>query len=565
MKKKLFSVASGCMTMIAGSALIATLSGSVAYGADTLLVNGRIYTANPAQPWVEALAITDGRIEAVGKTSDLREKAGGARILDLHGRTVIPGIVDSHTHVMHGSLALHGLNLSTPKESIWPDQEDELVSRLRAYAKAHPADKILFARANFYPEDGVTTPSHELLDRAVADRPVIVYDMSVHAVWLNAKALALAGVTVRPNANPMFETGIVRNADGTPRGVLLEASMQLAEQAALQLLPREELLSRLREGARYLNRHGITSVVNATGSLSELGLYGTLRDRNQLTIRMRMAFGQVSVPQQLTPAFLRDMEAASSRYDDDWLSAHAVKFFADDVSNGKGIYTPAQLQSLMLEFDRRGYQLLTHAVPSADVHLVLNIYEQVKKTNGPRDRRWRIEHAYLIEKDDISRFAQLGVIASLQPSMCCEAQELSGAIITPWGSLLRAGAAVAFGSDWPVTFPPDPFVSIFQTSTRNVWQGRQGLGAKQAGNTMTGKVNAPAERISVAQSVDSFTRAGAFAAFRDDRVGSLEVGKLADLAVLSQDVFSVPVDQIDRTSVTLTMVGGKVVYDADHP
>lgn len=553
------------MTMIAGSAIIAMLPDGMAQGADMLLVNGHIYTADPAQPWVEALAITNGRIEAVGKTNGLRAKGGSARILDLHGRTVIPGIVDSHTHVMQGSLALHGLNLSTPKESIWPDQEGELVSRVREYAKAHPADKVLFARANFYPEDGATTPSHELLDRAVPDRPLIVYDMSVHAVWLNAKALALAGVTVRPDANPVFEKSIVRNADGTPRGVLLEAAMQLAEQAALKVLSREELLSRLREGTRYLNRYGITSVMNATGSLSELELYGTLRDRNELTIRMRMAFGQVSVPHQLAPAFLQDLETANSRYHDDWLSANAVKFFADDVSNGKGIYTPAQLQSLMLELDRRGYQLLTHAVPSADVHLVLNLYEEVKKKNGPRDRRSRLEHAYMIEKNDISRFAQLGVIASLQPSMCCEAEDPSGPAITPWGSLLRAGAGVAFGSDWPVTFPPDPFVSIFQTSTRNVWQGRQGLGAKQAGNTMTGKVNAPAERISVAEAVNAFTRGGAFASFRDDKVGSLEVGKLADLAVLSQDIFSVPIDQIERTSVTLTMVGGKVVYETDRP
>lgn len=564
MNMNLFGRAKTGMVMIASAAIITFMSGGKALGADMLLVNGHIYTANPAQPWVEALAITNGHIEAVGTTSDLRARAGSARILDLHGRTVIPGIVDSHTHVMQGSLALHGLNLSTPKESIWPDQEDELVSRLRKYAKAHPADKVLFARANFYPEEGATTPPHELLDRAVPDRPLIVYDMSVHAVWLNAKALALAGVTAQPDANPVFERSIVRNADGTPRGVLMEASMQLAERAALKMLSRDELLARLREGALYLNRYGITSVMNATGTLPELDLYGTLRDRNQLTIRLHMAFGQVSVPHELTPAFLHDLETASSRYHDDWLSAGSIKFFADGVSDGKGIYTPAQLQTLMLELDRRGYQLVTHAVPSADVHLVLDLYEQVKKKNGPRDRRPRIEHAYMIDKNDIARFAQLGVIASLQPSMCCEAENPAGPAITPWGSLKHSGAEIAFGSDWPVTFPPDPFVSIFQTSTRNVWQGRQGLGAKQAGNTMTGKVNAPAERISVAEAVDAFTRGGAFALFRDSKIGSLEVGKLADLAVLSQNIFAVPIDQIDRTTVTLTMVGGNVVYEADH-
>ena len=263
---------------------------SAAIAAETLLIHGHIYTGNPGAPWVTALAVKGPRIEAVGSDAAvLKLRAGGSQVIDLHGQTVIPGIVDSHTHMLYGGYALHGLNLSTPQSSITPDKPQLLVERLKAYAAAHPHDAVLFARADFSTVPP-TTPTHALLDQAVMDRPVIVHNTSEHALWLNSAALQMAGITDRPVADHDEERGVIRDASGHPSGVLLEAAMQLAARPVAARVPREEKLSMLQAAAHYLNSFGITSVVNATGDLAELELYAALRDRGTLTVRTRTEF-----------------------------------------------------------------------------------------------------------------------------------------------------------------------------------------------------------------------------------------------------------------------------------
>lgn len=556
--------------------LCAVVLGScaAARAGDIVLVHGHIYTGSAQTPWVSALAIKDEHIVASGDDAAMRRRAGrGARIIDLRGRTVIPGIVDSHMHMLYGAFALHGLNLSTPEASITPDKPELFVERLRAYAAAHPHDAVILGRADFSTVPP-TTPTHELLDDAVPDRPVVIHNTSEHALWLNAAALRLAGLSDRPMSDPDEERGVVRDASGRPSGVLLEAAMQIAARAVLQSIPREEQLAMLEQASRYLNRFGITSVVNATGDLNEIRLYAALRDRGTLTVRTRTAFGAVAVPHHLTAQLLDDLDEARQLYHDDWVSANLVKFFADGSTGllPPLVYVPQEYQSLVMALDERGYQLMSHALRADSVHMILDAYERLEQSHGPRDRRLRIEHADLIDAADLPRFAALGVIADMQPTFCCAEQGGNFDTTHPipsdrWHSLEASGATLAFSSDWPCTWPPDPFVSMQEAVTRAVWSSADTAsvaggaldGAAQGGARPTGAAYEPAERISIEQAVRAYTRGSAFAAFADDR-GTLESGKLADLAVLSQDVFSVPASEIAKTRVTLTMVGGRIVY-----
>jgi len=546
-----------------------------AASSDILMIHGHIYTATHQDPWAEAIAITGSRIDAVGPDQAVMSHRGkNTRVIDLKGHTVIPGIVDSHVHTLYGSYALHGFNLSTPASSITPDKPEALVAAVKAYAAAHPTDAVLFGRADFSTVPP-TTPTHELLDRAVADRPIVVHNTSEHAVWLNRAAITLAGLTDEPVADADEERGVIRDASGHPSGVLLEAAMAIAARTLNARVPVEEQLAMLRAGTTYLNRYGITSVVNATGDLAEIRMYATLRDRGQLTVRTRTAFGAVAVRQRLAPQLLADLEQARNLYHDAWVSANLVKFFADGSTGlvPPLVYTPREYQSLVMELDQRGFQIMTHAIRSDSVHMVLDTYERLEQAHGIRDRRLRIEHADGLNDVDVPRFAALSVVADMQPNFCCGEE---GTTIDPtspsppdrWKTLSNAGTTLAFSSDWPCTWPPDPFVGIQQAATRQSWRsadtagvaGQPLDGGGQGGATLTGGFDTPSERVSIEQAVNAYTRGGAYAAFADAQVGTLEPGKEADLVVVSQDLFRVAPETVGQTRALMTMVGGRVVY-----
>jgi len=553
------------------------LSSPFLSAADTLLIHGHIYTGNPKAPWVQALAITGTRIEAAGNDQEiLARRQAKTEVIDLNGKTVIPGISDSHTHMWLGAMVLHGINLSTPEFSITPNDSETLVGKIKAFAAGHPDEKVIFGRADF----GTTppaVPTHELLDRAVPDRPVIIHHTSEHALWVNAKALALAGVGDEPVADAEEERHVIRDASGHPSGLLLESAMELVERAVFAALSRDERLALLRDASHYLNRYGITSVVNATGSLPEIELYAALRDRGELTVRTRTSFGAVAVAHHLTPLFLADLETARSRYHDDWISANLVKFFAD---GGSGmipplVYDPADYKKLVQELDKRGYQVMTHALRGDSAHMVLDTYEEVAKANGPRDRRFRMEHAEIFPPEDLPRFTKLGVVVSTQPSFCCSdiGSNFDAQDKTPtdrWRSLEQSGATIAFSSDWPCTWPPDPFMGMEQVVRRTVWHAAAtssiagGIfdGGGQGGAVPSLSAYVPEESITIEQAVKAYTWGSAYARFSEDRLGTLEAGKEADLAVLSQDIFSVAPGDLSKTHVVITMVGGKVVYTA---
>jgi predicted amidohydrolase YtcJ len=284
------------------------------------------------------------------------------------------------------------------------------------------------------------------------------------------------------------------------------------------------------------------------------------------------------VNHQLTPQFLADLEKARTQYHDDWVSANLVKFFVD---GGTGLVPPltyqaADYKNLVRELDKRGFQIMTHAYRPDSTHMVVDAYEDAERANGPRDRRFRIEHADFLPASDIPRVAKLSVVTSMQPSFCCDE---NGSNYDPkdrtttdrWQSIEKSGARLAFGSDWPCIWPPNPFIAIQEAVTRQIWKPASGTefpggifdGAGQVNYLATKDVYTPEERITVEQAVNAYTQGSAYARFSDDKLGTLEVGKEADLAVLSQDIFSVKPEEISKTKVVTTMVAGKVVYSAN--
>jgi len=542
--------------------LLLSLACQTLFSSDIVLVNGRIYTANTQSRWAEALAITGDKIDAVGSNAEIaHHRSANTKLIDLQGKTVIPGITDGHVHLWFGALALHGFNLSTPESNITSKESDLLIGKIKAYVASHPKDPVIFGRVQFITDFTPSgnaykkpTVTHELLDRAVGDRPLVIHDVSEHALWVNQKTLDLAHISDRPFPDPSIEENILRDAHGHRSGVVMEGAMEIVEQA-LPDPPMAVKFEWLQKAMHYLNGFGITSATMATGSLADIELYGKMRDRGLLTLRTRTAFGAVAVNHHLTPQFLADLEKARSGYHDSWVSANLVKFFSDGLTDPP-VYSPEELKKLFVELDKRGYQLMTHSIGVDSARMVLDAYQAADKINGPRDRRFRMEHADYLNPEDIPRFHQLSVIASMQPGFCCNAGQLGPVKIDTWNSLLKAGAMVTFSSDWPCTWPPDPMAAIEETMTREVLRQITPQGP-------VGKIqyDQPQERLSVEQGVLAYARDAAYANFAEKTTGTLEPGKFADLAVLSRDIFTATPADVGKTRVTMTMVGGKIVSE----
>jgi predicted amidohydrolase YtcJ len=533
--------------------------------ADTLFVNGRIYTSNPSQLWAEALAVRESKIIGVGTNQDLSKyRSDRTRIIDLQGRMAMPGVIDDHTHFLWGSYGLTGLQLREAKSV------EEMKKLADEYAQNHPEEKWVWGSYEY-----LTPPdrqARELLDEAFPDRPVSLLSGDCHNLWVNSKALKLAGIS-KDTSNPSGNARgtIVRDKTGEATGILEEGAKSLV----LHLMPvnNEEKLRRLKLGLDFANQHGVTSVVNATGDLPEMKLYDDLRKRGELTVRMTTAFAEdVGVRHTLSAEELAEFEEARKLYHDDWVRAGIIKFFADGViethtagmlepyvdtpgQKGSTLYTPEEFKMDFMELDKRGFQVMTHAIGDGAVRTVLDAYEAVQKKNGPRDRRWRVDHMEAVAPADWPRLGKLGVIAAFQPWCCPQLEQGQGKFLgperlkesMPWQSITSGGATLSLGSDWPVE-SLDPFPIMQTALTRQTPDGKPAHGFF------------PEQDLTLDQILAGYTRNNAYTEFMDNSLGSLETGKLADIIVLSQDVYKVPANKVGQTKVLLTMVGGRIVW-----
>jgi predicted amidohydrolase YtcJ len=538
--------------------------------ADIIVLHGRVYTEDPKQPWAQAVAIHHGKIVAVGDDSVIgRRRGSGARVIDADGKLVLPGFVDCHIHFIDGSFSLGRVNLEGAKDPAG------IQKRLREYAAEHPGEDWVLGRgwnyAMFGPE---ALPHKKYLDEIFADRPAFLEGYDGHTYWANSKALALAGIT-RETPNPPNGVIVRDPKTGEATGALKESAQDLVAKIIPKPSRAEKLLA-LRAGVKWANQHGITRVHSAGGDFEVLDLFDEMRRRGDLTLRMYVAY--FLNPPELQPRDLEAIENARKKFHDDWIDAGAVKFMVDGVIEshtaamlgpysddpslkGKLFWEPANYKAAVAELDKRGLQLFTHAIGDYGVRTALDAYENSETLNHTHDRRPRIEHIETIAPSDIPRFGKLGVIASMQPLHSypdSNTLDVWARNIGPdrasrawaWKSIAEAGGRLAFGSDWPVV-------------TLNPWEGVQTGATRQTaeGHPEAGFV--PAQRLTVAQLVEGYTLGAAFAGRREKTEGSLEVGKLADLIILSQNIFDIDPHKIGATKVVTTIVDGRIVYQAD--
>ena len=538
--------------------------------ADVLLVNTRVYTVNSRQPWAEAVAIRGDKVLAVGSAKDVNAfRASSTKIIDGGGRLVLPGFVDCHIHFMDGSLGLTQVDLNDAKTIA------EIQKRVKAYAASHPDIPWITGMGWTYPTFGPSAlPDKKILDDVVPDRPVYLVAFDGHSSWANSKALQMAGITRNMPDPPNGK--IVRDQNGEATGALKESAGDLV--AKFMPKPtREERLAALRLGIHEANKYGLTRVHSAGGDFEWLDLYDQLRRDGQLSLRFYIAY--FLDPPELTPDTLQKIEHARRTYHDDWIFGGVVKTMLDGVveahtaamldpysddpsQSGKLFWDPGKYTQAVTELDRRGLQIFTHAIGDRAVRLALDAYQHAAETNHTQDARPRIEHIETISAQDIPRFGTQGVIASFQPLHAYpddDTLNIWARNVGPeraqrawvWRSIENTGGRLAFGSDWPVV-------------TLNPWPGVQNALTRQTteGDPPGGFV--PNERISLEDTIKAYTLAAAFAGRREKTEGSIEPGKLADLIVLSQDLFKIEPSKITKTEVLLTVVGGKIVYQSPN-
>jgi predicted amidohydrolase YtcJ len=534
-------------------------------------LNGRLWPGNPGQT---ALAIAGDRILKTGSDSEVRALAGpGTTVLDAGGSLVVPGFNDAHVHFLMGARNLHNLELSgeTSVEGIR--------QRIAEFARSHPDREWLLGRGWFYAVFPGGMPDRALLDSVVPDRPVAIEAYDSHTTWVNSAALTRLRIGDDAPNPPRGE--IQRDKTGRATGILKEAAMELVDRA---LPPRtlSQDVESLAAAARLAFSHGLTSVQEAGAGPEQFEIYRALRASGGPMVRIRL--GQ-RMEAGLTIADwerrLVDYEAlALPHRNDPWISAGIVKAFADGViesgtavmlapyegltavqpgSLGYPQWEPGELETAVRVADHRGWQVQVHAIGDGAVRLALDAYERAAATNGPRDRRHRIEHIETVDSADIPRFAALGVVASMQPYHADpEPAQLDlyqskigperASRGWPWNSIRRVGGRLAVGSDWPiVSF--DPFLGLNSAVNRATRDGRP------AGGWL------PGERLSLQDALTGYTSGSAWAAHEDAIKGTLEPGMLADVVVMDRDLFTAPPSEIVAASVQTTILGGQVVYD----
>ena len=540
-------------------ALASTLAAQPA--ADLILTHARIWTGNSAQTAAEAVACAAGRIAAVGSAAEVAKWGGPkTRVIDLGGRLVLPGFNDSHVHFFSGGANLAGVQLRDAKT------QEEFRERIRAFAAKLPAGRWILGgdwdHENWTP---ARLPTRQLIDQVSGDHPVFVNRLDGHMSLANSLALKMAGID-RNTPDPPGGA-IVRDASGEPTGVLKDAAMGAVE----RVIPAPggaEIEEAVRAAMRYAAGNGVTSVQDMSASPEVLRAYQRLLARGELTVRISGHQPLASWKRLADVGILADFGSS-------FLHIGGLKGFADgsrgsttalffepyrDAPNTSGLANDEMIPESKMaqhirEADRAGLQVAVHAIGDKANHLILDMFEAAEKANGARDRRFRIEHAQHLRPDDIPRFARLHVIASMQPYHAIDDGRWAENRIGPerarttyaFRSLLDSGAVLAFGSDWPVA-PMVPIIGIYGAVTRRTLDG------KHPGGWV------PEQKISVAEAVRAYTSGSAYASFEEGLKGTIEPGKLADLVVLSRDIFDVDPVGIADTHVDYTIFDGRVIY-----
>ena len=546
--------------------------------AEMIITNAKVLTMDEGRPRAEAVAFAAGRILAVGSHAEVAALAGqGTRVVDAGGRTLLPGFIESHLHLVLGGNELPQLQLGGVEGF------DALASAFRTHAAANPGLPLVMAQGAAYEILGHPVTRFDL-DRVIADRPIAMMSPDHHTVWANTAALAAAGL-LHGAAMPAGHV-VVMSADGTACGELLEFEafgpiLALGGDLHLQLgiatgeepdpLPTPERRARDKDiiaaGLAHCTAHGITSMVNMDGNRYTCALLAEMAAEGRLTARVKVPF---HFKPHMELATLERASAMAAEFTGDWVTSGFVKMFMDGVvdsrtaymlndypgttEKGAPLFAPDRFDAICTEIDRRGLQIAVHAIGDGAVRQTIDGYEAARQANGPRDSRHRIEHIELINRADVPRLGALGITASVQPPHPPGAMEFPLSTMETvfhrdrWRdaylckTLFDHGAVLAFASDWPVTD-----VSVMR-----------GI---QAALTRVPFDGAGDERVGLMAVLRAYTAGGAWAAHMDHLTGILRPGLAADLVLIDGDIETIPAKLLGQTRIGLTIAGGRVTHD----
>jgi predicted amidohydrolase YtcJ len=535
---------------------------------ELIAIHGKVWTENPKQPEAEAIAVSGHRILAVGTTEQIERLRGSeTKVLDLQGRRVVPGFNDAHVHFFWGGQGLASVQLRDVTS------REQFKQRVADYARTRPAGEwIVDGNWDEQKWSPVTLPTHEWIDDVTPNNPVWVNRSDGHMMLANALAMKLAGIT---KDTPDIAGGVIgRDKDGNPTGIFKDAAKDLVE----RIIPPPsdtQVDAALLAAQQYALENGVTSV-------QDMGFTGShAADMQALVVRgyqrlLAQGKWRVRVSARFPLDHYRRLAdlGVMTNFGSDTLVLGSVKAFADgslgsatawffepfdDLPKSSGLPTdqlahPEQMFADMKAADSAGLHIATHAIGDRANKTILDLYQRLEEENGLADRRLRIEHAQHLRPEDIPRFAELHVIASVQPYHCIDdgrwAETRIGhkrAMTTyAFRSLLDAGTVLAFGSDWFVA-PIDPMAGIYAATTRRTLDGKNPNGWF------------PEQKVTVEQAVYAYTVGSAYAESQDDIKGSIAPGKLADFTVLSQDIFNIDPVQIENVRAVVTVLGGEIV------
>jgi predicted amidohydrolase YtcJ len=535
--------------------------------ADLIITNAKVWTVDKAHPNAQAVAVLGDRIVAVGSNAEVDVLRGAdTKVIDAGGKLLLPGFNDAHVHFVDGGLQLDSVQLNDATST------DEFVRRIGEQAKKTPKGEWIqggdWDETKWSPSN---LPTKELIDPVTPDNPAFLGRYDGHGALANSAALRLAGITAQTPDPPGGV--IVRDAQGNPTGALKDAAKALVIKV-IPPLSHEQRLRAMRRALEYSASLGVTSVqhMNNDGEDNSVDIraYGELLQSGELTTRVYVAAAisdwqdqaKVGIRHAFGSSFLRI--GALKTFADGSLGSRTAFFFdpySDDPNNfgllGKQMQPLSRVRDWMTQADAAGLQLCTHAIGDRAISTVLDLYADVVQTNRGAERRFRIEHAQHMAEKDFARFAQLDVIASVQPYQAIDDGRWAEARIGhdrasrtyAFRTFLNHGVHLAFGTDWDVA-PLNPLLTVYAAVTRATLDGKNPSGWF------------PEQKLTVAEAVDAYTMGSAYAEFQDKEKGSITPGKLADMVLLSDDIFTIDPVKIRDVKVLKTVVGGRLVWDA---
>jgi predicted amidohydrolase YtcJ len=534
--------------------------------ADLIITNAKVWTVDKGYPTAQAVAVLGDRIVSVGTSAEIDAWRGaGTKVIDAGGKLLLPGFNDAHVHFVSGGSQLDAVQLNDVTNP------EEFARRIGERAKKTPKGEwIVGGDWDETKWDPAKLPTKELIDAVTPDTPVFVYRYDGHLGLANSVALRMAGVTAKTQDPPGGV--VVHDAKGNPTGILKDAAMDPVYKV-MPALSHEQRVRVVKRALAHAASLGVTSAQDMNPDYADIAVYSELLQRGELTTRLYVApyisgvddQAKLGIRHAFGGPFLQ--MGAVKAYADGSLGSSTAYFFEPFVGqpDNHGLLSDemhpiSAMRDRMMKADAAGIQICTHAIGDQGISIILDLYSDVVKAHGEADRRFRIEHAQHMAAKDFDRFAQLHVIASVQPYHAIDDGRFAEGRIGhdrssrtyAFRTFLDHGVRLAFGTDWDVA-PLNPMLGLYAAVTRATLDGKNPNGWF------------PEQKLTVTEAVEAYTMGSAYAEFQEREKGSITAGKLADMVLLSDDIFSIAPQKIRDVRVEKTILGGKVIWDIGSP